>query len=151
MSSLIKFVQMHETLTEREAQYKREALQQAKDRAHVDRLAMYRELNELVRVDGMPIARVCKETGLSRSTVYRWLEDHDRITTYVKPDDGSHGWTDVQLMPSGEVRAKSPAGEVWVLSGDGEAWNKSTNEIEEPISNWPDGAKDAFDSVQPGE
>ena len=150
MSSILRFKQLQSHLVEREAQYKREALIQARERAQGDRVAMLTELNDLVRNSGNSIALICRETGLSRSTVYRWLEDYDRLSTYVE-GESAPGWTNVRLMPTGEVVATDRAGDQWVLEGGGEARNKTQNVKKDSPADWPDGAKDAYDSDQPTE
>lgn len=151
MSSIARFAEMQRSLAEREVEYRKEALRQARERARNDRISMYRELNDLIRVAGVPISKICREAELSRTTIYRWLEEYDEMT--IVPEVApvaTTGWTDVKLMPTGEVRATDSAGDLWLLEPNGEAWNK-TNNVTVDFANWPDGARDALDSVTQAE
>lgn len=141
---------MNEDIAEREMQYRREALASAKEKSQGDRVAMYQELKDII-ANGVSIAQVCRESGLARSTVYRWLDDLERMGSYVDTaaaGSGALGWKDIKMLPTGEVYAVDLRGDAWMFEpGDaGEAWNRTQNKTFKR-SDWPDGAQDAFDSV----
>ena len=147
MSSIAKFTQVHKHMIDREAEYRKQALIQAKERARADRFAMYKELSDLIRVDGVKISKVCREVGIARSTVYNWLEEYDSMSGLASDSASeSPGWTEIRLMPSGEVAAIDASGDQWLLEECGDAWNKTQNKVA-AFGEWPDGALDAFNGA----
>lgn len=148
MSSVSKFAQNYAGLKAREERYREEARRRAKELAREDRIAVYKELHELIRVSKVPISKVCDEAGISRASVYRWLEEYDRLMGYVvDPATVEVEWSDVKLMPNGEVSAVDSGGSSWLLSPDGEAWNRTENKTIEGFGDWPFGAKEVLDGA----
>ena len=130
-----------------EARYKEEALQRAKDRAAASRVEVYRKIKEAID-GGVKISAICREADVSRSTVYRWLDEIKEVDSVHEVDE-SDAWQVLHVAKvSGDVKAMDPSGNTWILNAEsGEAWNQTANETVEPLEAWAPGARAAVDSV----
>lgn len=73
---------------------RRVALARAAEEVHEEKIEMLRELYRVSR-DGKGVSAISNETGLARTTVYRYLEEYEEIAAYIsepEPGEGS-SWT----------------------------------------------------------
>lgn len=138
-----------------EVRYRNEALREASERTRADRIEVHKMAHELIKVQGVSPTTLVRETGFSRATIYRWVNEHERMSDFAsegrvaaESSVDESMWTDTRLMGTGEVVARDADGDLWVLDDGGGAWNKTQNKNHDGFDSWPDGARDVFDRVR---
>ncbi len=71
-------------------------------------------------MSGRSIADISRETGLGRSTIYKWRDEHEKVAQFFEEPEAPTGWKITHAM-SGEFLAEHPSeGAIMCAMGDGD-------------------------------
>lgn len=131
-----------------------EAIRIANERVREQYIDLCREVWRSIHEENESIAKISKEAGVSRTTVYSWLDEYAKLATAIPnaaPDisvSDAAGWTvDWAGRDDGIIDATDRSGDKWELGSTGEAWNKTKNLVFSGFENWPAGAKSTLDAA----